>query len=111
MTLTLVSGGICRDGGSITADFQRDDGSLLSLMLEVCGVPETGEERRFRHLHVGPTIQSTCDPSTIIVKGSEQEAMLLAELNGWTGNRRERLNDADIAAFEDLLARLPSRAV
>ena len=83
MSMTLVIGDIMRDGGSLAVDFQRDDGSLLSIMLEVDRSVEAGEPRRYRHLHVGSTIQNRCDSATIIEKGSAEETLLLSTLDNW----------------------------
>ncbi|WP_442680390.1 hypothetical protein ACSBM8_04125 [Sphingomonas sp. ASY06-1R] len=109
MDLTLVSGGILRDGGSIFADFRREDGSLLSLLLEVNETPEPGEERHFRHLHVGSTIQDACDHSTIISKGSEQEAKLLVELHRWAKSGKVAADEEAVASLKELLAHLTTR--
>lgn len=85
MTMSLIAGDILRDGGSLAVEFRLDDGSLLSVLLEVAGAPEPGEERRFKHLHVGPAIQNSCDPGTVIVKGSEAEAALLRDMDETLG--------------------------
>lgn len=109
MDLTLVSSGILRDGGSICAEFRREDGSLLSLLLEVKEIPEPGKQRHFGHLHAGSTIQNACDASTILVKGSEQEAILLGELQRWIEGGKVAADAADVASSEELLAQLTIR--
>lgn len=77
--MKLISAEICRDGGSIAADFRLDDGSMLSFLLEV----SLGNTPRYGHLHVGSDIQNSCDPSTIIPKGSARESEVLALLDAW----------------------------
>jgi|GEM_PF-4001713 len=81
--MRLIGADICRDGGSLAATFERADGSLLSIFLEVAEIPEPGEARRFLHLHVGSSIQNRCDPATILRRGSADEASFLSELDDW----------------------------
>lgn len=52
---------VCRDSGSIAADFRLKDKSSLSWLLEVSseGWP------KYAHLHAGCAVQTTCDPNTI----------------------------------------------
>jgi hypothetical protein len=85
--MELIAAGILRDGGSLSAEFTQNDGSLVSILLEVAGFPEPGQARRFRHLHVGSTIQNQCDPTTIIAKGSPEESALLRKLDCWIDNQ------------------------
>lgn len=108
--MKLVSGGVHRDGGSISADFEREDGSFLSVLLEVRRISEQRNDRHFGHLHAGAAIQNTCDPTTIVEKGSVQEALLIAELAGWFkfGEIAEG-EEAAASALKDLYERLPSR--
>ena len=77
--MKLISADVCRDGGSIAADFRLNDGSLLSLLLEVSvkGWPYHA------HLHAGTSIQNSCDASTIIEKGSLKEKEILSSLRKW----------------------------
>ena len=81
--MELISADVCRDGGSLAVDFRRADGTLLSMLLEVLEIPRPGEKRRFGHLHVGPTVQNACDPSTIVARGSAEEAELVAAFDQW----------------------------
>lgn len=81
--MKLIGADVCRDGGSLSATFERSDGSLLSILLKVTRIPEGGKARRFRHLHVGSNIQNGCDPNTIIAKGSSEEESFLCELDNW----------------------------
>jgi hypothetical protein len=77
--MKLISADVCRDGGSIAADFRLNDGPLLSLLLEVSfkGWPH------YAHLHAGTCIQNSCDASTIIEKGSLKEKEILSSLRKW----------------------------
>jgi len=109
MALKLIGSGILRDGGSISADFQRDDGTLLSLLLEVCEIREPGKERQFGHLHVGSEIQNTCEPSTIVLKASEMEAMLLSDIQVWIESNEVGFDENAAAVVKDLIGYLPNR--
>lgn len=112
MKMTLVAGGICRDGGSLAADFQHENGSLLSILLEVVGGDGRADGPRFGHLHAGSTIQSSCTSSTIVEKGSEREARLLAEIDGWLSGAGEIVPPEQQEAFAALLElrrQLPNR--
>ena len=84
--MELQSADIYRDGGSLTVDFLRSDGGPLSILLEVTRVPAPGEQRCFGHLHVGSEIQSACEPSSIVSKGSDQERELISALDEWLAN-------------------------
>ena len=82
--MTLIEADICRDGGSLVADFKREDGSYLSILLEVVlRRLEPGEPSAYGHLHVGTDIQNYCDPLTIVPKGSSAEIELLKDLDSW----------------------------
>jgi len=77
MKLTVAD--VCRDGGSIVADFELDGGAVLSLLLEVSapGYPVYG------HLHAGNEIQNRCNSETVVPKGSSREKDLLSMLESW----------------------------
>jgi hypothetical protein len=79
--LELLGADTCRDGGSIVMEYRQEEGVLVSVLLEVTHIPEKGEPRRFGHLHVGSKIQNTCDVSTLVSKGSEQERSLLKDVD------------------------------
>lgn len=81
--MELICADVCRDGGSLAADFRLHDGSLLSLLLEVCEAPERGEPRRFGHLHVSDNVQNTCVKSSIISKDSAREREVVTMLDDW----------------------------
>lgn len=84
MAMTLIDADVCRDGGSLVADFKREDGSHLSILLEVVlRRLEPGEPCPYGHLHVGTNIQNYCDPLTIVPKGSSAEVELLNDLDSW----------------------------
>lgn len=103
-----------RDGGSLGADFRREDGSLLSILLEVISMDAPGQKRRFRHLHAGASIQSSCTPSTIVEKGSEQEALIVSEIDAWltgTGTVAPAGHEDAFEALRLLLRELPNREV
>ncbi|WP_133854680.1 hypothetical protein [Comamonas sp. JUb58] len=77
--MKLINADVCRDGGSITAEFRLADKSLLSLLLEVSseGWPQ------YAHLHAGGEIQQSCDPSTVVARGSLREKKIIALLAKW----------------------------
>lgn len=77
--MKLISADVCRDGGSIAADFRLSDKSILSLLLEVSrnGYPN------YAHLHAGSEIQNTCDERTIVPKRSQREHEIISMLNTW----------------------------
>lgn len=77
--LQLLGAGVIRDGGSISMEYRKEDGSLVSVLLEVNRTRD-GEPRTFGHLHVGSDIQNRCDTSTIVQKGSGREALLKADI-------------------------------
>ncbi|MEO7688174.1 MAG: hypothetical protein ABIS51_02735 [Sphingomonas sp.] len=88
----MIEADICRDGGSLVADFERDDGSRLSILLEVVlRHMESGEARHFGHLHVGTDIQNSCDPRTMVAKGSPAEVELLNDLDAWSNDMAGRV--------------------
>ena len=84
----LIDAGICRDGGSLVADFRLDDESLLSLMLEIAWSP--GGIRSYDHLHVGDTIQNTCNDASLVCAGSAREAEIVRALNAWCESSEHR---------------------
>ena len=54
--LRLLNADIIRDGGSLFVEYQREDASRVFVLLEVAGLPRSGEPREFRHLHVANTV-------------------------------------------------------
>jgi hypothetical protein len=91
MAMTLIEADVCRDGGSLVADFERDDGTHLSILLEVIlSRLEPGEARHFGHLHVGTDIQNSCDPFTLVAKGSLAEAALRNDLDAWLNRMADK---------------------
>lgn len=104
--LELIGADVCRDGGSIALDYRKDDGALVSVFLEVNRYLD-GEAPTYGHLHVGSEIQTRCDASTIVSKGSDEERALLRDIEAlsrltptgarsntmhWLGELRERLS-------------------
>jgi len=82
--MELIFADVCRDGGSLVADFRLTDGALMAVFLEVVGIPEPGQSRRFRHLHISNDFPaSRCDPRTIVSKNSDAERHLLEALDEW----------------------------
>ena len=77
--MRLINADVCRDGGSIAADFRLGNGSILSLLLEVS--PEGWP--KYAHLHAGNTVQSTFDPNTVVAKGGRQEKEIISLLTNW----------------------------
>ncbi len=82
--MDLSSADICRDGGSIAADFRLEDGTLFSLLLEVSH--SDNRVPPYRHLHCGDKYQNTCDPTTRITKGSAADAVIQERLSAWLGS-------------------------
>lgn len=79
--LRIAEGGICRDGGSLVADFYCEDGSILSFLLEVAlGQP------KYRHLHAGAEIQNSCEPASLVTKGSPRDIELTSMLRSWAAD-------------------------
>ena len=77
--LELIGADICRDGGSIALDYRKEDGTLVSVLLEVNRYLD-GETPTYGHLHIGREIQNRCDASTIVLKGSNEERALLRDI-------------------------------
>lgn len=83
----------------------RKDGALVSVFLEVLGRAQGNV--KFGHLHIGSEIKSfRCDSATIVPKGSEQEQMLMRDIEellieGPTNDRRQSM--ASMKKLRDLL--------
>jgi hypothetical protein len=60
-------------------EYRREGGALVSVLLEVNRYLD-GETPTYGHLHIGREIQSRCDASTIVAKGSNDERLLLKEI-------------------------------
>ena len=76
--LRIADGGVCRDGGSLAADFYCEDGSMVSFLLEV-----SSGQPKYRHLHAGAEIQNACEPATLVTKGSARDIELTSLLCSW----------------------------
>lgn len=85
----------------------RKDGALVSVLLEVLGRAQGNV--KFGHLHIGSKIQLRCDSATIVPKGSEQEQVLIRDIEellteGHTNDRRQSM-----ALMKKLRDLLPTR--
>ncbi len=106
--LQLLGAGIIRDGGSIAMEYRKKDGSLVSVLLEVNAYLD-GETPTFGHLHVGSEIQSRCDASSIVAKGSAQEISLMNDVNELRRNAPPDARRESIHWLAQLQTLLPGR--
>lgn len=98
--MKLYSAEMCRDGGSLCADFQMDDGTLLSILLGISNaVPKS---HPYANLQVGDTIQNEYDPTTVVKKGTprDDEVKLLLEewLHSLPAAERERFARGELGS-------------
>lgn len=106
--LQLISAGIIRDGGSIAMEYRNEDGSLVSVLLEINNYSDN-EPRTFGHLHVGSEIQNTCDLSTVIAKGSEREAALTRDIDELRRTSHPGARDQSMHWLDELRHSIPAR--
>lgn len=79
--MKLIKADVVRDGGSLAAFFRRNDGSLLSLFLQVHHRDDQQEPWRFSELRMSDGIQP--EDGWPIPKNSAVEAALFSEIDAW----------------------------
>ena len=113
----LILADVCRDGGSIVADFRRSDGSFTSIMLEVVAIPEIGEPRIFGQLRATTYKEfhhETYDEwkhvaEAVVPKGSDEEAALIADVDQWLSSTTVPEDNRQKILVKDLRHHIPER--
>lgn len=76
--MRLVNADFYRDGGSLSAEFENDDGTRLFLFLQIAW-----SSQRYTKLYAYDSFQGRRDPDAIVEKDSVADRQIITKLREW----------------------------